>query len=121
MGLEVSQAEDTYTGGIVYGPKAAFKINAPEGWVLDNQAGVEQGLPCVLYPKGSTWADAETIIYAKIAGTQYTDAETFVARAIKEMEKVHGLPKKKIESGKTSPQGAQQLKIDNKAAPQAGQ
>ena len=97
----LSSAQDTYPGGIVYGPKAAFKISAPEGWVLDNSAGVEQGLPCVLYPKGSTWADAKTIIYAKIASTQYTDAETFVARAIKEMEKVHGLPKQKIESGKT--------------------
>jgi hypothetical protein len=97
----LSLAQDTYPGGIVYGPKAAFKISAPEGWVLDNSAGVEQGLPCVLYPKGSTWADAKTIIYAKIAGTQYTAADAFVATAIKEMEKVHGLPKRKIESGKT--------------------
>jgi hypothetical protein len=97
----VSSGKDTYPGGIVYGPKAAFKVDAPKGWVLDNSAGVEQGLPCVLYPKGSTWTDAKTIIYAKIASTQYTDAKTFVARAIKEMEKVHGLPKQKIESGKT--------------------
>lgn len=97
----LSSGKDTYPGGIVYGPKAAFKISAPEGWVLDNSAGVEQGLPCVLYPKGSTWADAKTIIYAKIASTQYTDADAFVATAIKEMEKVHGLPKRKIESGKT--------------------
>jgi hypothetical protein len=94
-------AKDTFPGGIVYGPKAAFKIDAPKGWVLDNSAGAEQGLPCVLYPKGSTWADAKTIMYAKIASTQYEDAEAFVATAIKEMEKVHGLPKQKIESGKT--------------------
>jgi hypothetical protein len=94
-------AQDTFRGGIVYGPKAAFKIDAPKGWVLDNSAGAEQGLPCVLYPKGSTWADAKTIMYAKIASTQYEDAEAFVATAIKEMEKVHGLPKQKIEAGKT--------------------
>jgi hypothetical protein len=97
----LTSAKDTYPGGIVYGPKAAFKISAPEGWVLDNSAGVAQGLPCVLYPKGSSWAGAKTIMYARIASTQYTDAETFVATAIKEMEKVHGLPKQKIESGKT--------------------
>jgi hypothetical protein len=97
----LSSGKDNYPGGIVYGPKAVFKIIAPEGWVLDNSAGVEQGLPCVLYPKGSTWADAKTIMYAKIASTQYEDAEAFVATAIKEMEKVHGLPKQKIESGKT--------------------
>ena len=94
-------AQDTYPGGIVYGPKAAFNISAPEGWVLDNSAGVEKGLPCVLYPKGSTWADAKAIMYAKIASTQYTDAEAFVAIAIKEMEKARGLPKQKIESGKS--------------------
>src|SRR6266550_4496400 len=95
------EAQLKYTGGIVYGPKAAFNISAPEGWVLDNEAGAEQGLPCVLYPKGSSWADAKTIIYAKIASTQYEDVDKFVAIAIKEMKDQHGLPKEKIESGKT--------------------
>ena len=90
-----------YPGGIVYGPKAAFNIAAPEGWVLDNQAGAEQGLPCVLYPKGSSWADAKTIMYAKIAGTQFEDVNAFVAMAIKDMAKTHGKPKEKIASVKT--------------------
>jgi hypothetical protein len=94
-------AQDTYPGGIVYGPKAAFNVSAPAGWVLDNSAGVEQGLPCVLYPKGSSWSDARTIMYAKIASTEFTDVEAFVAKAIKEMQKMHGTPKQKIESGKT--------------------
>jgi hypothetical protein len=94
-------AQENYRGGIVYGPKAAFNISAPQGWVLDNEAGAGQGLPCVLYPKGSTWADAKTIMYAKIASTQYEDVDKFVAIAIKEMKDRHGLPKQKIESGKT--------------------
>jgi hypothetical protein len=94
-------AQEKNRGGIVYGPKAAFNISAPEGWVLDNESGVNQGLPCVLYPKGESWADARTVIYAKIASTQYEDAEKFVAVAIKEMEKTHGKPKEKIASGKT--------------------
>jgi hypothetical protein len=94
-------AQDTYPGGIVYGPKAAFNIAAPEGWVLDNTSGAEQGLPCVLYPKGSSWADAKTIMYAKIAGAQFEDVNAFVAMAIKEMQKTHGKPKEKIASGKT--------------------
>ena len=95
-------AQDTFPGGIVYGPKAAFKISAPAGWVLDNSAGVEQGLPCVLYPKGEHWQDARTIMYAKIASTAFTEVDKFVARAIKEMQKIHGTPKEKIASGKTS-------------------
>jgi hypothetical protein len=94
-------AQETFPGGIVYGPKAAFKIDAPAGWVLDNRAGAEQGLPCVLYPKGSTWADANAIMYAKIAGTDYEDVGKFVAMAIQQMEKVHGKPKEKVDSGKT--------------------
>jgi len=94
-------AQETFRGGIVYGPKAAFNIAAPEGWVLDNTSGAEQGLPCVLYPKGSSWADAKTIMYAKIASTQFEDVNAFVAMAIKEMQKTHGKPKEKIASGKT--------------------
>ena len=94
-------AQETFRGGIVYGPKAAFKIDAPPAWVLDNKAGAEQGLPCVLYPKRSTWADANAIMYAKIAGTDYEDVGKFVAMAIQQMEKVHGKPKEKVEAGKT--------------------
>jgi hypothetical protein len=44
-------AQEKYRGGIVYGPKAAFNIAAPEGWVLDNKSGMSQGQPCVLYRK----------------------------------------------------------------------
>jgi hypothetical protein len=94
-------AQGTSRGGIVYGPKAAFKIDAPPGWVLDNKAGAGQGLPCVLYPKGSTWADANAIMYAKIASTDYEDVGKFVAMAIEQMEKVRGKPREKVAAGKT--------------------
>ena len=94
-------AQSENRGGIVYGPKAAFNIAAPEGWVLGNEAGVEQGLPCVLYRKGQTWSDARTVIYAKIASTQFEDVNAFVAKSIKEMKDRHGTPKEKIVSGKT--------------------
>ena len=80
-------AQENFRGGIVYGPKAAFNISAPERWVLDNESGKNQGLPCVLYPKGESWADAPTVMYAKIAGTQFEDVKAFVAMAITDMEK----------------------------------
>ena len=94
-------AQETSPEGIVYGPKASFNISAPEGWVLDNEAGKSEGLPCVLYPKGSSWSDAKTVMYAKMASPQYEGVNAFVAMAIKEMEKTHGKPKEKIASGKT--------------------
>src|SRR5437762_8238925 len=100
-GVRSSDLEN-YRGGIVYGPKAAFNISAPEGWVLDNKSGVEQGQPCVLCPKGSSWSDAKTIMYAKIASTQFENVNEFVAWAIKGMEEVHGKPKEKIATGNTA-------------------
>src|SRR5438874_11433428 len=87
-----SFGQENYRGGIVYGPKAAFNIAAPEGWVLDSTSGVDQGLPCALYPKDQSWSDARTIMYAKIASTQYEEVDKFVATAIKEMKERHGLP-----------------------------
>jgi tetratricopeptide (TPR) repeat protein len=97
-----ASAQETFRGGIVYGPKAAFNIGAPDGWVLDNKSGVEQGQPCVLYPKGSSWSDAKTVMYAKIASTQFEDVNEFVSWAMKGMEKVHGKPKEKVATGKTA-------------------
>ena len=94
-------AQEASRDGTVYGPKTAFNISAPVGWVVDNEAGKEQGMPCVLYPKGSSWREAKTVMYANIAGTEFEGVNVFVAMAIKEMEKIHGRPKEKIASGKT--------------------
>ncbi len=58
-------------------------------------------MPCVLYPKGSSWRDAKTVMYANVAGTEFEGVNVFVAMAIKEMEKIRGRPKEKIASGKT--------------------
>ena len=58
-------------------------------------------MPCVLYPKGSSWSDAKTVMYAKVASPQWEGVNAFVAMAIKEMKAKHGTPKEKIASGKT--------------------
>jgi hypothetical protein len=51
--------------------------------------------------KGESWADARTVMYAKIASTEYADAEKFAAVAIKQMESKHRRPKEKIDKGVT--------------------
>jgi len=94
-------AQEKNQGGIVRGPKAGFNISAPEGWVVDNEAGLNQGMPCVLYPKGSSWSDAKTVMYANMAGAELEGVNAFVEMAIKEMKAKHGMPKEKIASGKT--------------------
>src|SRR5213079_1644747 len=93
--------QEKYPSGSVYGPKAGFNISAPEGWVVDNESGKEQGMPCVLYPKGSSWSDAKTVMYANMAGAEFEGVNAFVEMAIKEMKAKHGTPKEKIASGKT--------------------
>ena len=90
-------------GGIVYGPKGAFNISAPKGWKLDPTAGADQGLPCVLYPEGTTWETADPLMYAKIASTTYEDYEAFASEAIEDMKKNRpGFKMKRIASGKTA-------------------
>jgi hypothetical protein len=90
-------------GGIVYGPKGAFNISAPKGWKLDPTAGADQGLPCVLYPDGTTWDTADPLMYAKIANTSHEDYEVFAKDAIEDMTKTRpGFKMKRIASGKTA-------------------
>ena len=87
---------------IVHGPKAAFNIAAPEGWLIDNSAGAENGLPCVLFRKGQSWETADPLMYAKIAHTSNEDAKAFAKTAITEMKKQRGnYGVKRVESGKT--------------------
>src|SRR6266511_4393210 len=93
--------QEKIPAGVVHGPKAGFNISAPEGWVVDNESGKGQDMPCVLYPKGSSWADAKTVMYAKVASPQWEGVNAFVAWAIQGMKEKRGMPKEKIASGKT--------------------
>ena len=89
-------------GGVVYGPKGAFNIAAPEGWVLDPTAAAKHRQPCVLYPKGQTWETADPLMYARIASTEVEDYEKFAADSVADMkEKRPGIKPTKVESGKT--------------------
>ena len=52
--------------GIIYGIDHAYNVKAPKGWVLDTQAGVQQGVHAVFYPVGTSWADAKSVMYSRI-------------------------------------------------------
>lgn len=54
-------------GVIVYSEGGAFMIQGPKSWIADSETGQRLGICCVFYPKGSTWDDAETVIYPNIA------------------------------------------------------
>ena len=64
--LRTASAEITERGlGILYGSDHAFALRAPNGWMLDNESGVEQGLYAVFYPKGTNWRDSVVVAYAR--------------------------------------------------------
>jgi len=102
LSLLLDAFADQVPFAIVYGPKGAFNIAAPAGWVIDNTAGESNGLPCVLFRKGQTWQNAEPMMYAKIANTSHEDAEAFAKTAIEEMKKQRGdYAVKRVATGKT--------------------
>src|SRR5438876_11614906 len=81
--------QETSGGGIVHGPKASFNISAPEGWVLANESGKGQDLPCALYPKADSRSKANTVMYAKIASTQWEGVNALVQWTIQRMNTKH--------------------------------
>lgn len=52
--------------GYVYGDNHCFYFSAPKGWVADHVSGKQNGLPFVFYPQNSSWANATTVIYARV-------------------------------------------------------
>lgn len=82
----ISVVGQQFSAGIVYGPKAAYKIDAPKNWVLDNAVGRSIGLPCVLYINGYTWENSPVVMYAKIAGTIFENIDSFILFAIKDFK-----------------------------------
>lgn len=51
--------------GILFGSDHTFAFTAIEGWLLDNQSAVNQGLHMVFYPKDQTWKNSPVIIYGR--------------------------------------------------------
>jgi hypothetical protein len=61
------RAEQVVEGyAVLRGKDYAFQLKAPRNWVLDNEAGHDQGLNVVFYPKNSTWASSSAICYARV-------------------------------------------------------
>jgi len=58
-------AHDTSTrkAMVIEGDNHMFMVSAPDGWVLDDTAGMGSRIRCVFYPKGQKWATAATVMY----------------------------------------------------------
>jgi hypothetical protein len=74
--LQFARAQDSIRTGLLYGHNHSYYLTAPLGWVIDNQSGREMGFTAVFYPQGSTWADAETVMYTTYVSFDSTKNET---------------------------------------------
>ena len=65
-----STAATQQNAAIIYSDHGGFMISVPQGWVLDRTTGEKMGTCCVLYPRGSSWDQADSVIYPNIAEKQ---------------------------------------------------
>jgi hypothetical protein len=61
-----AQAQSSGDSGIIYGKDHAYALTAPKCWVLDNKAGMKDGLYAVFYPEGSSWANGTVVMYTNV-------------------------------------------------------
>jgi len=63
----------------------ACVVTAPQGWVLDGEAGRNDGLDAVLYPAGSSWSAAHVVMYALVVPAQgLSSLERFIGANLAE-------------------------------------
>jgi hypothetical protein len=67
--------------GIMYGPGHAYMVEAPDGWVLDNQVGRSRGLHAIFYRIGETWRDTDAFMYVNTAAPDSGEAASAEAVA----------------------------------------
>lgn len=63
------------TAAIKVGP-FKYGLASKKGWVVDTEAGRDEGTPLVLYPEGAAWRDADANIYFRIL---FRDGSSFDA------------------------------------------
>ena len=80
--------------GHVSGKNHCYAFTAPPGWVMDADAGKEQGIPMVFYPEQSSWDEATTAIYTRQA--------EFVGGAADDKQKIQGQVERALTRLRTS-------------------
>lgn len=72
-----AQVTDSSNVSLLFGRNHAYYLTAPAGWIIDREAGKEEGLNAVVYPKKETWASAETAMYTHWVTYDTTKNEKF--------------------------------------------
>lgn len=56
-------------GMVVLGDGYSLMVKEQPGWVADTQVAAGSGIVLVLYPKGSSWKDAVSVMYVRVKKT----------------------------------------------------
>jgi len=87
---------------VIEGDNHLFMISAPEGWVLDDTAGMGSRIRCVFYPKGQKWNTAPTVMYVNPLHGYGAKARTVSALMAEDEKSFHkNSPKGKVTDGGT--------------------
>ena len=73
-------------GGILYGSEIGVVVTAPKGWLFDTKSGTGKGVPAVMYPTGSTWANANERMYVNIVKSRDETLDSFIAGDIEKFK-----------------------------------
>ena len=73
--------------GLAYFSDSSFWFDIPSDWQPDHSKGKEIGVPLVLYPKGTTWDSAPSIMYINSASKK--DGLTFDQVIASDIKKFH--------------------------------
>lgn len=75
-----------HAGIVVWGDGFMLTVQEPAGWVASSDAGWADGLPVVLFQKGSTWQNSPVVMYARLVKTS-KDVTAFMATDVREFQK----------------------------------
>lgn len=73
-------------GLVVWGEGWMLTVPEPEGWVASSDAGRNDGLPVVLFQKGSSWQASPVVMYARIV-TDKQHLSSFIADDLQSFRK----------------------------------
>jgi hypothetical protein len=66
---------------LVYRDSVSFLLDAPKGWILDCEAGRDDGPLTVLYRVGESWRDGQAVMYANLLSLE-PGADSAIAKRI---------------------------------------
>jgi hypothetical protein len=78
-----SQAQRACKGAssLVYRDSVSFLLDAPRGWILDCEAGRNDGPLTVLYRVGESWRDGQAVMYANLLSLEL-GADSAIAKRV---------------------------------------